>query len=92
MSTAGEIRAERICASEERRAICIPCFVEGGDQKGSRSGEGERGVGTHVEGFEVLADFGDELFAPLVALREGRVWSVCLREGEEGKRGAREGE
>jgi hypothetical protein len=39
-----------------------------------------------------LANFGDELFAPLVAMGEGRVWSVCLREGEEGKRGTREGE
>jgi hypothetical protein len=39
-----------------------------------------------------LADFGNELFTPLVALRKGHVWSVCLREGEEGKRGASEGE
>jgi hypothetical protein len=42
--------------------------------------------GTHVEGFEVLTDFGDKLFASPIALWEGR---VCLREGE---RGAREGE
>ena len=39
-----------------------------------------------------MADFGDELLAPLIALRDGRVWRVCLRESKEGERGACEGE
>ena len=46
----------------------------------------------HVEGLKVFADFGDELLAALVALREPGVWSVGLGEGEEGERGTGEGE
>jgi hypothetical protein len=53
-------------------------------QRAEREEEKEQRM--HVEDFEVLADFGNELFASLVALREGR---VCLRQGE---RGAHEGE
>ncbi len=68
--TAGEIRAARMCAREERRAICMFCVCES---------EGEGGeAGTHVEGFKVFADLSDELFAALVALREPGVWVVYL--------------
>lgn len=51
----------------------------------------ERGI-TYVEGFEVFADFGDELFAALVALREAVILCVGLGEGEKGEGGACEGE
>ncbi len=57
----------------------------------SQKEKGER-AGTHVEGFKVFADLGDELFAALVALREPGVWRVGLGEGEESERGAGEGE
>jgi hypothetical protein len=42
---------------------------------------GMRGVGrTHVEGLKVFADFGDELFAALVALWEPSIRRVGLGE------------
>ncbi len=47
---------------------------------------------THVEGFKVFADLGDELFAALVALWEPGVWCVSLGESEESERRAGEGE
>jgi hypothetical protein len=39
------------------------------------------GDATHVEGFKVFADFGDELLAALVALGQPCVWLVCLGQG-----------
>lgn len=36
---------------------------------------------THVEGFKVFADFGDELLAALVAFGQACVWLVCLGQG-----------
>jgi hypothetical protein len=58
----------------------------------SESESGGKGEGRHVEGLKVFADFGNELLAALVALREPGVWSVGLGEGEKGERGAGEGE
>jgi hypothetical protein len=39
-----------------------------------------------------MAYFCDELFAALVTLWESRIWGIGLREGEEGKGRACEGE
>jgi hypothetical protein len=46
---------------------------------------------THIKGFKVFADFGDELFTALVALREAFIGCVGLGEGEKGEGGACEG-
>ncbi len=46
---------------------------------------------THVEGFEVFAHLGDELFTALVAVREVFIWRIGLGKGKEGEGGACEG-
>ena len=39
---------------------------------------GERWSLTHVEGFEVFANFGDKLFTALVTFREAIIWCIGL--------------
>jgi hypothetical protein len=68
----------------------VCCGVGGAREWGKVAG-GNGGI-TYVEGFEVFADFGDELFAALVALREAVILCVGLGEGEKGEGGACEGE
>jgi hypothetical protein len=68
-------------------------LVRGGEGKETGMKARGRKTGlTHVEGFKVFADFGDELFTALVALREAFIWCICLGESEEREGGACEGE
>ena len=84
MRTAGEMRAARMCAREERRAVCMFCSRQPGQSvESEREGRRRRGGESHVEGFKVFADLCNELFATLIALWEAGVWLVGLGKSEE---------
>ena len=95
------VAQSRLGAQLGLREICVrhgcvrarsggPFVFPGGGQIGGT--KGRKVWYAHVESFKVFADFGDELFAAIVALRKPCVWRVRLGEGEEGERRACEGE